>query len=122
MPTDPQRNNEYDDADLREVLLEVESVLTTCTYTDVIWAGDLNWDMIRLTHFSRTMASFMQRLGLISLWSQYPVKYTYMHTDHKSMSTLDHFMLSPRLLSLVEGCGIVEREDNLPGQKPHRIM
>ena len=118
MPTDPHKMNEYDDTDLREILLEVESILTSCSYTDVIWAGDLNWDMIRVTYFSRTMASFIDRLGLVSLWSQHPVKYTYVHTDYKSMSVLDHFMLSPRLLTLVEECGIVERGDNMSGHCP----
>ena len=118
MPTDPQRINEYDDSVLREVLCEVESLLSSCTYTDVIWAGDLNWDMSRRTYFSTTMASFVEKLGLVSLWSQHPVKYTYMHMDHKSLSVIDHFMLSPRLLSLVEDCGIVERGDNLSGHCP----
>ena len=118
MPTDPQRIHDYDDSDLREILLEVEAILASCSYTDVIWAGDLNWDMSRVTKFSRTMAAFMDRLGLVSLWSQHPVKYTYMHTDYKSTSVLDHFMLSPRLLALVEGCGIVERGDNMSGHCP----
>ena len=54
--------------------------------------------MSRATQFSRTMTTFMDTLGLVSLWSQYPVKYTYLHTDYKSMSVIDHFMLSPRLV------------------------
>ena len=118
MPTDPLRINDYDDSDLREVLVEVEAILTDCSYTDIIWAGDLNWDMSRVTKFSRTMGAFMDGLGLVSLWSEHPVKYTYLHTDYKSMSVLDHFMLSPRLLDLVEGCGVVERGDNLSGHCP----
>ena len=118
IPTDPQRITEYDDSVLREVLLEVETLLTSCTFTDVIWAGDLNWDMKRVTQFSRTMAAFVDRLGLASLWSQHPVNYTYMHTDHKSVSVIDHFMLSPRLLSLVEDCGVVQRGDNISGHSP----
>ena len=118
MPTDPQRVTEYDDTDLQEVLLEVETILSSSNYTDVIWAGDLNWDMKRATYFSRTMYAFVERLGLVSLWSNHPVRYTYMHTDNKSSSVLDHFLLSPRLLNLVEGCGVVERGDNLSGHCP----
>ena len=64
------------------------------------------------------MAAFVDKLGLVSLWSQHPVKYTYMHTDHKSLSVIDHFMLSPRLLSLVEDCGVIERGDNISGHCP----
>ena len=118
MPTDPKRMTEYDDSDLQEVLLEIENILSGCTYTDVLWAGDLNWDMSRLTYFSKTMASFVEKLGLVSLWSGNPVKYTYMHTDNKSVSVLDHFLLSPRLLQLVDECGVIERGDNLSGHCP----
>ena len=118
MPTDPKRISEYDDWDLQEVLLEVQTILASSNYTDVIWAGDLNWDMARVTFFSRTMAAFVEKLGLVSLWSSHPVNYTYVHTDNKSVSTIDHFLLSPRLLHLVEGCGVVERGDNLSGHCP----
>ena len=38
--------------------------------------------------------------------------YTRIHTDGRSKSVLNHFLLSPRLLPLVVGCGIVERGDN----------
>ena len=118
MPTDPKRITEYDDFELQEVLVEVEAILSTCSYTDVIWGGDINWDMSRVTYFARTMAAFVERLGLVSLWSNYPVRYTYMHTDNKSVSILDHFLLSPRLLKLVEECGVEERGDNLSGHCP----
>ena len=84
----------------------------------MIWAGDLNWDMSRLTYFSKTMDSFVEKLGLVSLWSGNPVKYTYMHTDNKSVSVLDLFLLSPRLLQLVDECGVIERGDNLSGHCP----
>ena len=66
-----------------------------------------------MTYFARTMASFVERLGLVSLWSDHPVNYTYMHNDNKSVSVLDYPLLSPRLLGLVEECGVVERGDNL---------
>jgi exonuclease III len=64
MPTDPKRLTEYDDSDLQEVLLEVETILSCCNYTDVIWAGDLNWDMSRVTYFSRTMATLLKNWDL----------------------------------------------------------
>ena len=41
LPTDPLWIHDYDDTELREVLLEVESILANSSYTDVIWAGDL---------------------------------------------------------------------------------
>ena len=47
-----------------------------------------------------------------SLWETHPVPYTHVHTDGRSKSVLDHFILSPRLLPLVVDCGNVERGDN----------
>ena len=73
MPTDPKRLTKYDDSELREALLEVETIISGGNFTDVIWGGDLNWDMSRVTYFARTMASFVERLGLVSLWSDHPV-------------------------------------------------
>ena len=36
-----------------------------------------------------------------------------MHTNSISISVIDHFMVSRRLLELVEDCGPVHRGDNL---------
>ena len=118
LPPDPQLVGEYDDGDLREVLGEVEGILASSSYDDVVWGSDLNWDMRRNTHFSRTMSSFVERTGLVSLWSRHPVPYTHVHTDQKSRSTIDHYLLSPRLVPLVSECGIVERGDNLSRHCP----
>ena len=117
-PTDPQLVGHYDDRDLQELLSEVEEILTNELFDDVIWGSDLNWDPSRATYFSRTMKNFLDRLGLVSVWSQYPVDFTHTHTDKKSTSVLDHFVLSPRLLPLLEGCGTVDRGDNLSRHCP----
>ena len=77
-----------------------------------MWGSDLNWDPSRNTKFSRTIAAFLQEVGLVHLWDSFPVPFTHVHTDGRSRSVLDHFILSPRLMPLVEGCGIVDRGDN----------
>ena len=53
----------------REVLEQIESIIKGNEYDDIVWGSDLNWDISRKTYFSRTMASFVEGLGLISLWS-----------------------------------------------------
>ena len=111
LPSDPQLQV-YDDGELQEVLLEVGNILQTAQFNDVVWGADLNWDPTRNTQFSRTMSQFVKDAGLVSVWEKYPVPYSHVHTDGCSRSLLDHFLLSPRLLPLVEGCGIVERGDN----------
>ena len=42
----------------------------------------------------------------------------HIHTDNKSKSTIDHMLISPRLIPLVSGCGVVERGDNLSRHCP----
>ena len=101
-PTDPQLIGQYDDHELQELLLEVEEILSSCSYDDVVWGSDLNWDPSRATYFARNMKMFMDRLGLVSAWTHHPVDYTHVHTDNKSTSVLDHFVLSPRLLPLLQ--------------------
>ena len=118
LPPDPQTMGHYDDSVLREVLAEVESILTHSTYDDVVWGSDLNWDLTRNTSFARTVSGFVERLGLVYLWSVHPVPYTHVHTDGKSKSTIDHFLLSPRLVPLVADYGVVERGDNLSRHCP----
>ena len=110
-PTDP-RLQHYDDEELQELLEEVRTIFQTVNFDDVVWGSDLNWDPSRNSQFSRTMTAFVQEMGLATLWESHPVPYTHVHTDWKSKSVLDHFLLSPRLLPLVEDCGIVEKGDN----------
>ena len=109
LPTDPQLQ-QYDDGELQELLMEVRNIISQ--FDDIVWGSDLNWDPVRNNQFSRTLAQFIAETGLVSLWEHFPVPYTHVHTDGRSRSVLDHFLISPRLLSLVEGCGVVERGDN----------
>ena len=116
-PTDP-RTVRYNDEELIEVLNEVENILDTASFDDVLWAGDLNWDMGRQTGFSHTIRRFMERLGLTSVWEKHPVSYTHIHTDQKSTSTLDHFMVNERLLSVISDSGVLHLGDNLSRHSP----
>ena len=60
----------------------------------------------------------MSRLGLISLWERHQVDYTHMHTDFKSTSVIDHFIMNERLLSLVVDCGPLHLGDNRSRHSP----
>ena len=91
LPNDPL-TVEFDEEELLEVLTEIEKILDNSQYDDVLWCGDLNWEMSRQTGFSVTVKTFLDRLGLISLWEHHEVDYTHVHTDDKSFTTLDHFV------------------------------
>ena len=51
-------------------------------------------------------------------WTHHPVDYTHIHTDYKSMSTLDHFVVTSRLLPLIAESGVIHRGDNRSRHSP----
>ena len=53
-------------------------------FDNVLWGGDLNWDPMRDTGFSETMARFMEKIGFVSVWERFPISHTHIHTDYKS--------------------------------------
>ena len=117
LPTDPQ-TVEFDDTELLEVLHEVAKIIETESYTDIVWNGDLNWDPKRCSGFSSVVKAFIGKLGLVPLWNCYPVDYTHIHTDMTSTSVLDHFLVSERLVPLVEACRALHMGDNLSRHSP----
>ena len=116
-PNDP-RTIQFNDDDLLAVLKEIEDLLDTTEFDDLLWAGDLNWDPGRQSGFSTTVKRFLDRLGLHSVWDRFPVDYTHIHTDLKSTSTLDHFIVNERLLSIIEDCGVLHLGDNPSRHSP----
>ena len=66
LPTDPMLLN-YDDTELLETLAEVESVIINAKCSDILWSGDLNWDFSRNTKFSKTVKSFIDKVGLVKV-------------------------------------------------------
>ena len=118
LPTDPQTIGAYDPSDLLEMLGEVEYILETENYTDVIWVGDLNWDINRSSQFSSIMKGFVAKIGLETSWAHHNIDFTHLHTDNRSTSTIDHFLLSPRLIQLVSEAGVVHKGDNMSRHSP----
>ena len=77
--------------------------------------------MTRNTQFSKIVARFLEKVGLISLWTQHAVTHTFEQTCRNgrvSTSTVDHLVLSPCLLPLVAGCGVIHRGVNLSVHSP----
>ena len=117
LPTDPQ-TVVFDDSELVEVLHEVTNILEVTDYTDVLVNGDLNWDPRRPTGFSMSVKAFAEKTGLVSLWQDYRVDYTHIHTDMRSTSVLDHFLVNERLVHLVEDCRVLHKGDNMSRHSP----
>ena len=117
LPNDPMTIL-YDDRELTEILGEIEDILDSNDFDDCILQGDLNWDMGRTTGFSSSMKQFMEKVGLLSVWEHHPVNYTHMHTDLVSTSTIDHFLVNERLLSVIVDAGVLHLGDNLSRHSP----
>ena len=116
-PTDPHTVT-FDDSELLELLNKVEHILDSEEYDHVIWNGDLNWDPRRRTGFAMTVSNFLERIGLVSAWTKFPVSHTHVHTDLKSTSILDHFLMDEALLKVVEGAEAADLGDNLSRHSP----
>ena len=67
----------------------MESILSSVPHTDVVWADDLNWKMSRRSVFAGIGSEFVEKVGVVPLWTHHPVDFT--HTDNKAVTTLDHF-------------------------------
>ena len=121
LPTDPQNIRQFDDTELQSCLSEVENIVTNTSHTDIVWGSDLNWDMTRNSRFSQIVSGFMEKLNLVSLWNHHRIDHTYQQlckNDRVSQSTIDHFVISPRLLPLIVDCGVVHRGDNMSFHSP----
>ena len=93
-------------------------ILDKTEFDDVVWNGDLNMDCKRSSGFSKVMKNFLVKIGLFSLWDHYPIDFTHIHTDGKSVSTLDHFLVNEGLLPLVTECKVLHRGDNMSRHSP----
>ena len=116
LPNDPLTAS-FDDTELSDVLAEVELIMDNNYFDDIIWNGDLNWDMSRNTGFSQTLDRFIKRIGLTPVWERHPIDFTHLHTDLKSTSTLDPFIVNERLLPLLQA-DVVHLGDNLSRHSP----
>ena len=89
MPVDPQTIS-YGSDELNIVLAEVERIIDTAEFDDIIWMADFNWDKDRNTGFTNIMNNFVKKLELHDVWDTFPVDYTHIHTDLKSRVNHDY--------------------------------
>ena len=118
-PTDPQGH--FDDTELRKVISDIEHLMDTEEFDHVLINGDINWHRARNNAFTRIIEEFVEKVGLCSIWDKFPVSHTHIHTDYKSFSTLDHFLLDPGLLGVVEEAEALHIGDNLSRHSPIMI-
>ena len=111
-PTDSRTSN----IDILKSLLEdIEVIIEKNNFTDFIMAGDLNCDLSRNTAHVNHIRSWLTKMDLLSVWSIYPIDFTFLSNDLKTSSCLDHFIVSSNTLDIVEGAGVHHSGDSLSG-------
>ena len=100
------------------MLNAIENILNMAIFDDVMLAADMKWDMTRQMGFALSVRQFLNRVNLCSLWESKNIDFTHIHTDDKSISTIDHFIVNKQLLDLVVDCGPLHLGDNLSRHSP----
>ena len=117
MPTDP-KTIQYNDVELLSVLNEVEKILDENIFDDCILGGNFNFDKRRNTGFVNEVSTFLDKIGLLSVWEKFPIDFTHLHTDLKSSSILDNFLCYHAYLDKVSDAGPVHLGDNRSRHSP----
>ena len=107
-----------DDEELIQVLDEIENILDCNNFDDCLIGGDFNFDMSRNSGFVNIVKQFLEKTNLRSVWETFNIDYTHVHTDMKSLSTIDHFFVNQRLLDRIKDAGPIHLGDNLSRHSP----
>ena len=107
-----------DDEELIQVLDEIENILDCNNFDDCLIGGDFNFDMSRNSGFVNIVKQFLEKTNLRSVWEKFSIDYTHVHTDMKSLSTIDHFFVNQRLLDRIKDAGPIHLGDNLSRHSP----
>ena len=116
-PTDPRILN-FDEAELLVVQADLQAVLDRGGYDGCLCVGDWNYNARRNSGFARSMSTFLDSVGLVSVWEKFPIDFTYMHNDHKSTSILDNFYVNQALLQYIDAAEPLHLGDNPSGHSP----
>ena len=80
--------------------------------------ADFNWDKNRNTGFTNIMNNFVKKLELHDVWDTFPVDYTHIHTDLKSVSTIERILVNKGLTGCLVDAGALHLGDNLSRHSP----
>ena len=78
----------------------------------------MNWHRERNTQHSDTVDRFLKKLGLMSMWEKFNCDFTHIHTDNKSLSSIDHWICNERLSNHIIECLPIHSGDNLSRHSP----
>ena len=125
-PCDPRTRN-FDDTELIKLLTDIQTVVLQSQVQNILLAGDLNCDFSRNTRFTRLVHDYLNESSLNLLWENsdlvacdVDIDYTFMSTANgtKSVSTIDHFACSRRILNIISEAGVIHSGANSSNHSP----
>ena len=93
--------------ELLETLEEVRSIMENCSFTDILWNGDFNWDRARSSRFANILEKIMVDMNLVDVWDNFSVSHTHIHTDYKSTSTIDRILVNEKLVDCISDASAI---------------
>ena len=118
-PCDP-RNSRYDDAEILNVLSEINNIVTNGGIHNFLLAGDLNCHFERDNLYTNLVKDYFRSLSLQTLWSISDpridnIDYTYcsFYNDIPSYSILDHFVVNELFFDKLVNAGVIHSGENL---------
>ena len=116
-PTDPQLAR-FDDTEVSETFAAIKSVINGNAHDQIIFQGDLNIDLNRNTKFVEFVRDALYDLDLKSIWTTFPIDFTFCSPTEATFSTIDHFAISEGLENFVNDAGVLHLGDNVSGHSP----
>ncbi len=100
-----------------DVVSEMELIIEDVAPDMIIVGGDLNIDLSRDNAHSNYIADLCSRNNLCFCWHHNNAKqdYTFVTTDMRSKSCIDHFLVSDNVFSDIESVSVIDHVLNPPG-------
>lgn len=115
-PVDPQ--SQFDTTELLQTLSDIEVIIESNKFNEVLVGGDMNYDISRSSVFCKLVSDFISKFGLVSVWEKFPADFTHQHTNLTSFSTIDHWFVSEHFLVNCLDAAPVHLGDNKSNHSP----
>ena len=131
-PCDPRTDN-FDETELLETLEDVKSIVENAECQNVVFSGDLNSHFERNNKFTKIIETIIAEIPLKILWNEsycndkiqeVPHTYAFLTENEGHFSRIDHFLVTERLVGLVNEAGVLNLSENLSNHSiyQHQIL
>ena len=118
-PVDPRTQN-FDAAELLETLEFIRNIINDNDFTNLLWIGDINCDLVRRSGHNSKIKDFSNESSLQSSWEKYEVDFTHSQTlnDTLHTSVVDHVIWNEAFDEAVEDAGVIHLPENSSDHEP----